>query len=81
MLGKEHPDTLRKREQPRRAFPGPGRYAEAEPLYRRALEASERVLGKERHDTLRSVNNLAELTGPGPLRRGRAALPPRAGGL
>ena len=34
---------------------------EAEPLYKRALEASERVLGKEHPDTLLSVNNLAML--------------------
>ena len=38
-----------------------GRYSEAEPLYKRALEASERVLGKEHPDTLASVNNLAAL--------------------
>ena len=38
-----------------------GRYVEAEPLIKRALEASERVLGKEHPDTLRSVNNLAVL--------------------
>ena len=36
-------------------------YAEAEPLLLRALEARERVLGKEHPDTLTSVNNLAEL--------------------
>jgi tetratricopeptide (TPR) repeat protein len=36
-----------------------GRYAEAEPLYRRALERRERTLGREHPDTLRSVNNLA----------------------
>src|ERR1019366_8315877 len=29
------------------------------PLYRRALESSERVLGAEHPDTLRSANNLA----------------------
>jgi hypothetical protein len=34
---------------------------EAEPLSKRALEAQERVLGKEHPDTLISVNNLAEL--------------------
>ena len=38
-----------------------GRYSEAEPLFRHALEASERTLGKEHPDTLVSVNNLAEL--------------------
>ena len=38
-----------------------GRYDEAEPLYRRALEARERTLGNEHPDTLTSVNNLALL--------------------
>ena len=38
-----------------------GDYAAAEPLFRRALEATERVLGPEHRDTLGSVNNLAAL--------------------
>ncbi len=38
-----------------------GDYAGAAALYRRALEASERVLGPEHPDTLNSVNNLAVL--------------------
>ena len=38
-----------------------GDYDGAEPLYRRALEARERVLGREHPDTLASVNNLAAL--------------------
>ena len=38
-----------------------GRYKAAEPLYRRALEGYERVLGREHPDTLTSVNNLALL--------------------
>ncbi|TFH54313.1 MAG: tetratricopeptide repeat protein, partial [Methanothrix sp.] len=38
-----------------------GRYEGAEPLFRRALEGRERVLGKEHPDTLTSVNNLAAL--------------------
>ncbi len=38
-----------------------GDYAGAEPLYRRALEARERTLGKEHPDTLGSVNDLAGL--------------------
>ena len=46
-----------------------GRYGEAEPLYKRALEACERVLGPEHPHTLLSVSNLALLyfeqaTGP-----------------
>ncbi len=38
-----------------------GDYAGAEPLYRRELEASERVLGPEHPSTLTGVNNLAGL--------------------
>ena len=38
-----------------------GDYAEAEPLYRRALAGYERVMGPEHPDTLTSVNNLAML--------------------
>ena len=38
-----------------------GDYAGAEPLFRRALEARERTLGKEHPDTLTSVHNLANL--------------------
>ena len=42
-------------------LPDGGRYGEAEPLHLRALEARERVLGKEHRDTLTSVNDLAML--------------------
>ena len=38
-----------------------GRLAEAETLFKRALEARERVLGKDHPDTLQSVDNLAAL--------------------
>jgi Flp pilus assembly protein TadD len=38
-----------------------GDYAAAEPLYRRALESRERVLGPGHPDTLTSINNLAAL--------------------
>jgi len=38
-----------------------GRYEGAEPLFRRALEASECVLGKEHPNTLNNVNNLAAI--------------------
>jgi hypothetical protein len=38
-----------------------GRYGPAEPLYRRALEASERLLGPQHVNTLAIGNNLAEL--------------------
>ena len=61
MLGKEHPDTLRSVSNLAELYRAEGRLAEAEPLYKRALEGRERVLGKEHPDTLTSVNNLAEL--------------------
>jgi CHAT domain-containing protein/Flp pilus assembly protein TadD len=38
-----------------------GRYSEAEPLFKQALQLSEKVLGKEHPDTLVSMNNLAGL--------------------
>ena len=38
-----------------------GRYEEAEPLYKRALEIRERVLGPDHPDTATSLNNLAIL--------------------
>ncbi len=38
-----------------------GDYTRAEPLYRRALEVRERVLGEEHPSTLSSINNLAGL--------------------
>ena len=40
---------------------GQGRYDEAEPLYERALEIKEEVLGPDHPDTAQSLNNLAAL--------------------
>jgi hypothetical protein len=39
----------------------PGKYDEAEPLQRRALDINERVLGERHPGTAVSLNNLAEL--------------------
>jgi len=61
VLGKEHPDTLASVHNLAALYQAQGRYSEAEPLYKRALEAYERVLGKGHPDTLASVNNLAAL--------------------
>ena len=61
MLGQEHPDTLTSVNNLALLYQAQGRYGEAEPLYRRALEARERVLGPEHPETLTSVNNLALL--------------------
>ena len=38
-----------------------GRYAEAEPLYRRSLEIREKQLGPDHPDVATSLNNLADL--------------------
>ena len=56
-----------------------GRYAEAEPLYKRSLAIREKALGPDHPD----VASVAQQPGravpsPGPLRRGRAALQARA---
>ena len=51
-----------------------GRYAEAEPLYRRSLAILEKALGPEHPDVGTALNNLAGCTRPGPLQRGRDAL-------
>ncbi len=52
------------------------RYAEAEPLLRRAIAIDEKALGKEHPDVATHYSNLAVIaSGPGQIRRGRA--PPR----
>ena len=48
-------------EQPRRALPAQGRYAEAEPLSKRALAISEKALGPEHPDVAVALNNLAAI--------------------
>ena len=48
-------------------------FAEAEPLYRRALAIDERVLGPDHPDTAISLNNLAVLYEPREADGGRAA--------
>ena len=51
-----------------------GKYAEAEPLYRRALGIREKALGPEHPDVATSLNNLAELYRP----RGNTPRPSRS---
>ncbi len=43
------------------AFYHAGKYSKAEPLYQRALQIREKVLGAEHPDVAQSLNNLAEL--------------------
>ena len=65
-------------QQPGRALRDQGRYAEAEPLFKRCLAIREKALGPDHPDVGSSLNNLAGLyQRPGPLRRGRAALQAR----
>jgi len=47
VLGKEHPNTLQSVNTLAELYRAEGRLAEAEPLYKRALEGRERVLGNE----------------------------------
>ena len=61
MLGKEHQNTLGGVNNLAGLYYDQGRYDEAEPLYKRALEAQIRVLGEAHADTLTSINGLAVL--------------------
>ena len=55
-----------------------GRHAEAEPLYKQAMEIRRTALGERHPAYATSLNNLAELyRGDGPARRRRAALSSR----
>jgi CHAT domain-containing protein/tetratricopeptide (TPR) repeat protein len=61
VLGTEHPDTLQSVNNLAALYQTQGRYAEAEPLFRRTLSVLERVFGAEHPNTLQSANNLAGL--------------------
>ena len=60
-LARKMPTTLSSLHSLALLYKDQGRCAEAEPLCRRALDARERVLGKEHPDTLSTLNNLAQL--------------------
>ena len=66
-------------QQPGRAVPATGRYAEAEPLYQRALAIARRRSGRSTRTVATASTTWRRCTGPGPLRRGRAAVPAGAG--
>ena len=61
MFGPDHADTLLSLNNLGYLYQVIGRYREAELLFKRAIEASERVLPKDHPQTLISKNNLAAL--------------------
>ncbi len=61
VLGPENPNTLQILTNLANIYREQGRYADAEPLYKRALQGFERVKGPEDPLTLGSLNNLALL--------------------
>ena len=77
VLGDDHPNTLRSMNNLAILYDDQGRYDEAEPLYLETLETRKRVLGDDHPGTLsfHAQQPGHPVRGPGPLRRGRAALP------
>ena len=59
LLGADHPDTLRSRNNLANAYRAAGRLNDATPLLEETLEAQTRVLGPNHPATLRSRNSLA----------------------
>jgi tetratricopeptide (TPR) repeat protein len=59
VLGADHPNALKHRNNLARSYLAAGRLAKAIPLYKRTLADCERVLGADHPSTLRSRNNLA----------------------
>ena len=79
-LGSDHPDVAITLNVLAGLYQAQGRYAEAEPLYKRSLAIREKALGPDHPD----VGHFAQqpgraVSGPGPLRRGRAALQAQPG--
>ena len=60
VLGPDHPDVAAITEQSGCSLRRQGRYAEAEPLYKRSLAIWEKALGPDHPDVALSLNNLAE---------------------
>lgn len=59
VLGEDHPDTLRSRDNLAVVYREAGRVEEAIPLYEQALSGFERVLGKDHPTTESCRENLA----------------------
>jgi len=60
-LGPEHPDVAQSLNNLAELYRSQGRYAQAEPLYKRSLAMLEKVLGPDHPDVANSLNNLALL--------------------
>jgi tetratricopeptide (TPR) repeat protein len=61
MLGPEHPDVAAGLNNLASMYQAQGRYAEAEPLFKRALAIGDKVLGPEHPDNAVRLSNLAML--------------------
>src|SRR5690349_23629624 len=59
--GRDHPDVAQSLNNLALLYVRQGRYAEAEPLHRRALAIREKALGRDHPDVAQSLNNLALL--------------------
>ena len=60
-LGSDHPDVAVSLDNLAGLYQAQGRYAEAEPLYKRSLAINEEALGPDHHNTALSMNYLAWL--------------------
>ena len=60
-MGPDHPDVAPSLNNLAGLYEAQGRYAEAEPLYKRALAINEKALGPDHPDVAASLNNLANL--------------------
>ena len=60
-LSMSHLASSAHRSVPARVYTEEGRYADADPLYKRALATWKKALGPDHPDVAQSVNNLADL--------------------
>ena len=78
-LGRDHPDVATSLNNLAALYHAMGRYAEAEPLFRRSLEIREKQLGATTPTWPEPEQPGGPVPGHGPVRRGRAAVPPQPG--
>ena len=62
-LGPDHPDVARSLNNLALLYQAQGRYADAEPLYKRSLDILEKALGPDHPNVAQALNNLAVLYG------------------